>query len=354
MTRVKVVKNKVAPPFRETEFEIMYGTGISKEGELIELGVLHNLVEKSGSWYSYKGERIGQGKDNARTFLQQHPEVAKDIEKADSRQADSGEGDHEPRWRRQRGVASAPPRAGAARFARGAGGGARCVGAARSCVARNYARKLLDKGYDAAVVDPLIERLCAEKLLDDRRYVENFVAYHAARGQGPDAGARGFAQARSGGRAGRIEPCGLSRLDPAASQGATKEVWRFVYRATTLIDSAQARFLGYRGFTGAQIRTALGFDTDLDVDTNRRPMKRDRQIEDDDELGDPGELSGVLSQERTCGRAVELARAGKRSDAALHQCGHGAVQGCVSRQGDTRLFARGERAALRARRRQAQ
>ena len=80
MTRVKVVKNKVAPPFRETEFEIMYGTGISKEGELIELGVLHNLVEKSGSWYSYKGERIGQGKDNARTFLQQHAEVAKDIE----------------------------------------------------------------------------------------------------------------------------------------------------------------------------------------------------------------------------------------------------------------------------------
>jgi recombination protein RecA len=80
MTRVKVVKNKVAPPFRETEFEIMYGTGISKEGELIELGVLHYLVEKSGSWYSYKGERIGQGKDNTRVFLQQHPEISKDIE----------------------------------------------------------------------------------------------------------------------------------------------------------------------------------------------------------------------------------------------------------------------------------
>jgi recombination protein RecA len=79
-TRVKVVKNKVAPPFRETEFEIMYGTGISREGELIELGVLHNLVEKSGSWYSYKGERIGQGKDNTRVFLQQHPEMAQDIE----------------------------------------------------------------------------------------------------------------------------------------------------------------------------------------------------------------------------------------------------------------------------------
>ena len=79
-TRVKVVKNKVAPPFREAEFEIMYGTGISKEGELIELGVLHNLVEKSGSWYSYKGERIGQGKDNTRLFLQAHPEIANDIE----------------------------------------------------------------------------------------------------------------------------------------------------------------------------------------------------------------------------------------------------------------------------------
>jgi recombination protein RecA len=81
-TRVKVVKNKVAPPFREAEFEIMYGAGISREGEIIELGVLHNLVEKSGSWYSYKGERIGQGKDNVRNYLQQHPEMAREIEDA--------------------------------------------------------------------------------------------------------------------------------------------------------------------------------------------------------------------------------------------------------------------------------
>jgi recombination protein RecA len=81
-TRVKVVKNKVAPPFREAEFEIMYGAGISREGEIIELGVLHNLIEKSGSWYSYKGERIGQGKENARNFLQQNPESARDIETA--------------------------------------------------------------------------------------------------------------------------------------------------------------------------------------------------------------------------------------------------------------------------------
>jgi recombination protein RecA len=81
-TRVKVVKNKVAPPFREAEFEILYGTGISREGELIDIGVLQGLVEKSGSWYAYKGERIGQGKDNARVYLQSHPEIAREIETA--------------------------------------------------------------------------------------------------------------------------------------------------------------------------------------------------------------------------------------------------------------------------------
>ena len=80
MTRVKVVKNKVAPPFREAEFEIMYGQGISREGEIIELGVQQGIIEKSGAWYSYKGERIGQGKDNARNFLQQHKDIAREIE----------------------------------------------------------------------------------------------------------------------------------------------------------------------------------------------------------------------------------------------------------------------------------
>jgi recombination protein RecA len=80
MTRVKVVKNKVAPPFREAEFEIMYGQGISREGEIIELGSSLGIVEKSGAWYSYKGSRIGQGKDNARTFLQSNQEVAREIE----------------------------------------------------------------------------------------------------------------------------------------------------------------------------------------------------------------------------------------------------------------------------------
>jgi recombination protein RecA len=81
-TRVKVVKNKVSPPFREAEFEILYGQGISREGELIDMGALHGLVEKSGSWYAYEGERIGQGKDNARAYLVQHPDIAAKIESA--------------------------------------------------------------------------------------------------------------------------------------------------------------------------------------------------------------------------------------------------------------------------------
>ncbi|MFM8517395.1 MAG: recombinase RecA [Nevskiaceae bacterium] len=79
-TRVKVVKNKVSPPFREAEFEIMYGEGISREGEIIELGATHNIIEKAGAWYSYKGERIGQGKENVREFLKKNPAVARDIE----------------------------------------------------------------------------------------------------------------------------------------------------------------------------------------------------------------------------------------------------------------------------------
>jgi recombination protein RecA len=80
LTRVKVVKNKVAPPFREAEFDIMYGVGISREGEIIELGSAEGIIEKSGSWYSYKGERIGQGKDNVRNYLQQNKAIALDIE----------------------------------------------------------------------------------------------------------------------------------------------------------------------------------------------------------------------------------------------------------------------------------
>jgi recombination protein RecA len=79
-TRVKVVKNKVAPPFKEAEFDILFGEGVSREGEIIDLGVAAKIVEKSGSWYAYGGEKIGQGKDNSREFLRENPELAREIE----------------------------------------------------------------------------------------------------------------------------------------------------------------------------------------------------------------------------------------------------------------------------------
>ncbi len=79
-TRVKVVKNKVAPPFKEALFDILYGEGVSREGEVIELGVAHKIVDKSGAWYSYQGEKVGQGKDNSREYLREHPEIAREIE----------------------------------------------------------------------------------------------------------------------------------------------------------------------------------------------------------------------------------------------------------------------------------
>ena len=81
-TRVKVVKNKLAPPFRVVEFDIMYGEGVSKTGELIDLGVAAGVVEKSGAWFSYDGQRIGQGRENAKTFLRENAEIAKSIEAA--------------------------------------------------------------------------------------------------------------------------------------------------------------------------------------------------------------------------------------------------------------------------------
>ena len=79
-TRVKVVKNKVAPPFRQAEFDILYGEGISREGEIITLGVAAGVVDKAGAWYSYNGDRIGQGKDNVRQYLKENQQMAKEIE----------------------------------------------------------------------------------------------------------------------------------------------------------------------------------------------------------------------------------------------------------------------------------
>jgi recombination protein RecA len=79
-TKVKVVKNKVAPPFKTAEFDILYGEGISREGEIIDMGVNAHILDKSGAWYAYNGEKIGQGKDNAREFLRENPDIAREIE----------------------------------------------------------------------------------------------------------------------------------------------------------------------------------------------------------------------------------------------------------------------------------
>ena len=79
-TKVRVVKNKLAPPFKETEFDIIYGEGISKEGDLLDVGEKHKLIEKSGAWYSYKGERIGQGRENARKYLKENHAASKELE----------------------------------------------------------------------------------------------------------------------------------------------------------------------------------------------------------------------------------------------------------------------------------
>jgi len=79
-TKIKIVKNKLAPPFREAEFDIVYGEGISKEGDLVDLGVAQNIIEKSGAWYSYQNERIGQGRDNAKQFLRDNPDIRKKID----------------------------------------------------------------------------------------------------------------------------------------------------------------------------------------------------------------------------------------------------------------------------------
>jgi recombination protein RecA len=79
-TKVKVVKNKVAPPFKTAEFDILFGEGISREGEVIDMGVTHGILEKSGAWYAYNGEKIGQGRDNAREFLRENPELSREIE----------------------------------------------------------------------------------------------------------------------------------------------------------------------------------------------------------------------------------------------------------------------------------
>ena len=116
-TKIKIVKNKMAPPFREAEFDIIYGEGISKEGDLVDLGVQHNLIEKSGAWYSYKGERIGQGRENAKQFLRENTDVFKKVDVELRKQLGLVRAD--PPAAVAPPPAAAPPQAAAATRARG-------------------------------------------------------------------------------------------------------------------------------------------------------------------------------------------------------------------------------------------
>ena len=94
-TRVKIVKNKIAPPFKEAEFDIMFGKGISKEGDILDLAVKCDLVSKSGAWFAYNGDKIGQGRENAKTYLSEHPEIMEELEKIRAHYHIGAEGDVE-------------------------------------------------------------------------------------------------------------------------------------------------------------------------------------------------------------------------------------------------------------------
>jgi len=117
-TKIKIVKNKMAPPFREAEFDIIYGEGVSKEGDLVDLGVQHNLIEKSGAWYSYKGERIGQGRENAKQFLRENSDVYKKVDTELRKQLGLVRADLPAVVAPPPAAAAAPPQAAAATRAR--------------------------------------------------------------------------------------------------------------------------------------------------------------------------------------------------------------------------------------------
>ena len=173
-TRVKVVKNKIAPPFREALFDILYGEGISREGEIIELGVAHNIIEKSGAWYAYKGDKIGQGKDNTRDWLREHPELSR------------------PRSRPRSGPRSACPcpalRAAPLRRTSDAAKewptASLLAQAVRLLARREYARaeleqKLVAKGWERLEVRTALDELTARGYLSNARYAHAVAAQRA-------------------------------------------------------------------------------------------------------------------------------------------------------------------------------
>ena len=180
-TRVKVVKNKVAPPFREAEFEIMYGSGISREGEIIELGATNGIIDKSGAWYSYNGERIGQGKDNTRVYLQQHKDIAAEIEEKIRAKLLPPAASV---LRKRQPKASRDQRAGR-RSGGGAGRGRDAAGAAR-ILSGELGAKLAARASSPTRSRAALAELIERRYLDDERYAAQFVALSrasAARGR---------------------------------------------------------------------------------------------------------------------------------------------------------------------------
>ena len=277
MTRVKVVKNKVAPPFREAEFEIMYGVGISREGEIIELGSQQGIIDKSGAWYSYKGERIGQGKDNVRTFLQQHPEISREIEeqvrlkllpaKQGSRAAGSetqaNRPDLRPRGARRH---ATPPQ----------GGFGRRTPPPRSRAAPAWRRSRCWRGVTSPPASwparcrrtaipprpwrPSSRTSPRERILDDARFAGHYVAYHAQRGQGPRRIAADLAGSGRRPRADRGRPGGRTRLGALGAREVRSRRFGAELPKSWPEKAKQGRFLQYRGFSSDHIRSALGPD----------------------------------------------------------------------------------------------
>ncbi|KAG0189479.1 hypothetical protein DFQ28_003367 [Apophysomyces sp. BC1034] len=232
-TRVKVVKNKVSPPFREAIFDILYGEGISRQGEIIDLGVQAKIVEKAGAWYSYSGEKIGQGKDNAREFLRENPELAREIEN---------------RVRESLGVAAMP------------------VGAVIAEGEENRAElaaKLKRDAQQGDDIEPILDALEHDGWLSDSRFAESVVHRRASR----------FGAARIVGELKRHALHG-DLLDDISNRlretelGRAKAVWRKKFLSqvaqTPAERAKQARFLAARGFSRAVIsKIVSGLDDEL-------------------------------------------------------------------------------------------
>jgi SOS response regulatory protein OraA/RecX len=252
-TRVKVVKNKVAPPFREAEFEIMYGTGISREGEIIELGAAQGIIDKAGAWYSYNGERIGQGKDNTRTFLQQHPEMAR---RSKTRSASSC---CRPSVLRKRPPKRAVAASGQSADAAAAGAAAVMLLARRDfCSGELLGRRSWRRASSRSRHRAWSRSSLSAAYVDDERYAQQFVAATT-----PSVARARCAYERELVQRG-VEPA-LIEAALAAGEDWAQRARELRIRRFGLAEpkawpekAKQARFLQYRGFSNDHIRSALG------------------------------------------------------------------------------------------------